>query len=294
MTGLLASILLFLLSVTTLSAQNESINVQNDSINVQNDSIHCIPVHSLDQENIAFQPGERYRYTMHYTWGNLSSDIGSATVSLDTVRVDGIPAYQVLVYGKTARFYDIFFKVREDFRSWFTIDGLVPLRFSRDSKEGKYHATNHYVYHWDAPEPYIDADLYTTRRGDYHEDVPLKPCTFDLPALYYYARNMDFSKVIPGQRYPMTFVLDEDVCDVYFIMYGREKKKVKGLGTVNCIKFAAKLLAGTVFTGEEDLMIWVSDDENRIPVYFEAPLLVGHASGRLASATGTKYPLIIE
>ena len=78
--------------------------------------------------------------------------------------------------------------------------------------------------------------------------------------------------------------------NVYFILYGRETIKVKGLGTVNTIKFAAKLLEGEVFKGEEDMMIWVSDDENRIPVYFEAPLLVGVASGRVSGYSGLKHP----
>ena len=65
---------------------------------------------------------------------------------------------------------------------------------------------------------------------------------------------------------------------------------MKGLGKVRTIKFAARLLAGEVFTGEEDMMIWVTDDENRIPVLFEAPILVGTASGRLKSYSGLKYP----
>ena len=65
---------------------------------------------------------------------------------------------------------------------------------------------------------------------------------------------------------------------------------MKGVGTVNTIKFAAKLLEGEVFKGEEDMMIWISDDENRLPVYFEAPLRVGVASGRMSGYSGLKHP----
>ena len=88
----------------------------------------------------------------------------------------------------------------------------------------------------------------------------------------------------------MTFAIDEEIYNVYFILYGRETIKVKDLGTVNTIKFAAKLLEGEVFKGEEDMMIWVTDDENRLPVYFEAPLLVGVAAGRMSGYGGLKYP----
>ena len=88
----------------------------------------------------------------------------------------------------------------------------------------------------------------------------------------------------------MTFAIDEEVFNVYFILFGRETIKVKGLGTVNTIKFAAKLLEGEVFKGEADMMIWVTDDDNRLPVYFEAPLLVGTAKGRMISYENLKHP----
>ena len=84
--------------------------------------------------------------------------------------------------------------------------------------------------------------------------------------------------------------IDDDVYNVYFILYGRETLKVKGLGTIKTIKFAAKLLEGEVFKGEEDMLIWVTDDENRLPVFFEAPLIVGVATGRLTGCSGLKHP----
>ena len=38
------------------------------------------------------------------------------------------------------------------------------------------------------------------------------------------------------------------------------------------------------------MLIWVSDDSNRLPVFFEAPLLVGTARGRMTGYEGLKYP----
>ena len=88
----------------------------------------------------------------------------------------------------------------------------------------------------------------------------------------------------------MTFAIDDDVYNVYFIMRGPETIKVKGVGTVKTIKFSFKLISGNVFTGEEDLSVWITDDENRIPVKFSAPILVGTASGRLTGWSGLKHP----
>ena len=250
----------------------------------------CVPVRSVSEESLAFQHGERMEFVLHYRWGTINTDVATATVELDSLTYNGEKAFRCSAYGKTSRMFDFIFKVREDFDSWFTRDGLRPLKFTRDTYEGGYEAKNTYHYIWNAAEPYIAADVYSSKRGMKAITLPLTPCTFDLPTLFFFARNMDFDVVEPGRRYPMTFAIDDDVYNVYFILHGRETKKIPGLGTVKTIKFAAKLLEGEVFKGEEDMLIWVSDDENRLPVYFEAPLLVGVASGRLSGYGGLKHP----
>ena len=250
----------------------------------------CVPVRTTSEEELAFRSGERMDFILHYKWGSINTDVGTATVTLDSLTFNGQKAFKCTASGRTKKFFDVFFKVRENFTSWFTREGMRPLKFTRDTYEGGYEARNTYLYKWDAAEPYIAADVYTSKMGQKSMQLPLTPCTYDLPALFFFARNMDMENVEPGKRYPMTFAIDEEIYNVYFILHGRETIKVKGLGTVNTIRFAAELLEGEVFKGEEDMTIWVSDDENRLPVYFEAPLRVGVAAGRMSGYGGLKSP----
>lgn len=267
--------------------ENADSTLRADSVKRQT---ACVPVMSTAEDSLVFQAGEELSFSIQYTWGAMNTDVGHATIALDSLTFNGEEAFQIKVLGKTTRFFDWVFKVREDFRSWFTRDGLRPLKFTRDTHEGGYEARNTYMYDWSAQEPVIRADVYSSKRGQRSLELPLTPCTFDLPSLFYFARNMDFDAVDPGKRYPMTFAIDDEVFNVYFILYGRQTIKVKGIGEVKVIKFAAKLLEGEVFKGEEDMIIYISDDMNRLPVYFEAPLLVGKATGRLTGWEGLKYP----
>ena len=284
MTRFLKDSILFLLctyiSAFALCAQENPVS----------DRTSCVPVRTTSEEELAFGPGETMDFVLHYKWGSINTDVGHATVRLDSLTFNGQKAFCCSVNGRTTKFFDIFSKVREDFRSWFTRDGLRPLKFTRDTYEGGYEARNTYLYDWNPSDPHIDADIYTSKMGDVSMTLPLTPCTYDLPALFFFARNMDIENVEPDRKYPMTFAIDDEVFNVYFILYGRETIKVKGIGTVKTIKFAAKLLEGEVFKGEEDMMIWVTDDENRLPVYFEAPLRVGVAAGRMSGYDGLKHP----
>ena len=230
-------------------------------------------------------------FILHYKWGSINTDVGTATVSLDSLTFNGQKAFKCTASGRTKKFFDVFFKVREDFRSWFAVDGLRPLKFTRDTHEGNYVARNTYLYDWSATDPHIVADLYSSSRGERSMEIPLTRCTYDLPALFYYARNMDVDNVVPGKRYPMTFAIDDDVYNFYFILLGKEVKKIKGLGTFRTLKFAVKLVAGSVFTGKDDMFVWVTDDDNKVPLLFESPIIVGRVQGRLVSYKNLKSPL---
>jgi hypothetical protein len=254
----------------------------------------CVPVMSTAEDSLVFQAGEKLEFALQYNFFGLHTDVGYASICLDSLTFNGEDAFLITAFGKTIKFFDRVFKVREDFKSWFTRDGLKPLKFTRDTYEGGYVAKNTYLYDWSLDEPLIHADVYSSKRGQRSLDLPLTRCTFDLPSLFYFSRNMNFDVVEPGRRYPMTFAIDDDVYNVYFILHGRQTIKVKGIGHVNVIKFGAKLLEGEVFKGEEDMIIYISDDMNRLPVYFEAPLLVGRATGRLIGWEGLKHPFIFS
>lgn len=252
----------------------------------------CIPVYTTKESELAYEAGEKATYTLRYKFGLLNTDVAKAYVSLDTVRVDGTKAFHCKVFGQTAGIFRRMFDVREDFQSWFSCEGVRPLRFYRDTYECGYKSLNEYRYVWDAEQPYIDAQIYNTSIDSTQVlQIPLSDCTFDLPSLYYFARNIDMSKVRKDVKYPMTFAIDETKYNVYYIYKGKTRKNIAGLGTVPCLWFQAKLVAGEVFSGKKDMNIYVSDDLNRVPLFFSAELSVGEAQGRLAEVSGLKYPM---
>lgn len=250
----------------------------------------CIPVRRLDEKSLAFKGGEKLVFTVHYKWGIVNADVAQATLAVDTTVLNGSKVFHASLTGKTQKFYEKFFRVKEELDSWFTRDGLRPMKFTRFAREGKYTATNLYSYVHTPGNEHISASLSNSRKGEFSATLPLDRCTNDIPLMYYVLRNIDVSKLVEGNDYPMTFAVDDDVYTLHFRYLGKENKDVEGIGSIRCLKFSFEVVSGEVFSGDSDLYGWFSDDDNRIPVWFSAPLKVGQVQGRLRSYSELKNP----
>ena len=245
----------------------------------------CIPV-NLNKDKLAFKGGEKLVFTIHYKWGIVNADVAQAIIKLDSTRLNGKKVYHGSLSGNTQKIYEQVFKVREHMDSWFTCDGFDPVKFTRDAREGNYWCTNLYTYSGSQ----INATINNSRKGEFNVTLPKDNCTFDLPLMYYVMRNMDVSKLKVGGRYPMTFACDSHVRTLSFVYLGKENRKVRGMGTVRCLKFGFDVVKGEVFSGDSKLYAWFTDDANKIPVYFVAPLKLGEVRGRLYSSSGVRHP----
>jgi Protein of unknown function (DUF3108). len=115
--------------------------------------------------------------------------------------------------------------------------------------------------------------------------------TYDLVSLFYKVRTFNFLEMPIGVPQPISFAIDREIYNMSYIYFGEFVKKIPGLGTFKVFKFSVRLVAGEVFTGEDDMIVWVTADENKIPLQFESPIVVGKVFGRLIKFNNLKYPL---
>ena len=248
------------------------------------DNKKCLPV-NLAKDQLAFKGGEKLVFTIHYKFGLINADVAQATLRLDETVLNGQNCYHGSLKGKTQKIYESVFKLKEDFDCWFTKDGFKPVKFVRDCREGNYWCTNLYTYASD----HINAQINNSRKGEFTVELPKDECTYDIATMLFLIRNMDLSKLSAGGRYPMTYAIDHHIRDIYFRYFGVENKKIPGKGTIRCHKFGFEMPKGEAFDGESSLYAWITDDGNRIPIYFVAPLKIGQVRGRLYSADGLKH-----
>jgi hypothetical protein len=235
-----------------------------------------------------FQDGEKMTYSLMYKWGAVVTQIGTGWLQLDSTVFNGIPCYHTELSLKTAPFFDLFFKIREDFHSWFAVDDLRPLKFTRDTYEGGYTATNTYLYDWE--KEVINADINFEGRGPQKLEIPLRDGVSDLPTLVYALRATDFSKMEAGRVYSLKFAIDDDVYDVNLKYQGLETLKVRKLGKTRVHHFSCSVVQGALFEGNQDLQFWMSADEARLLVGLMAPLRMGAMWAWVSAPENLKYP----
>ncbi len=253
------------------------------------DKKKCAPVNIIMESERAFGDGEVLKYTVSYNWGMVNSDVGEIIASLNRVN-DSLygDSFHAVITGNTFKFYDVFFKVRDIFEAKFRVDNGRPYYFHRDISEGKYRMKNWYNFREDYS---IEAKVQRKNREIKDTILIGDICTFDLVSLFYFSRNLDFSNVPEGVEQPISFAVDSQIYNLYYKFIGRETFKLRGVGTFNSMKFVVKVVAGEVFSGKEEITLWVTDDKNKMPLYFESPIIVGRVSGRLKSFDNLKHPL---
>jgi hypothetical protein len=249
----------------------------------QNANPGCIPYYKN------FEVGEKIKYVLTYNWFMVWTDVGEVTFEVNETMKNKRNTYHLIGKGKTYKFYDWFYEVRDIYETWVDRETLKPYYYKRDVNEGGYEIDIIYQYDWEDSLAY--AQSKKTRKPFKRDTIPLSGCTHDIMSIIYYARTIKFSNYEIGEKIPLTLLLDSKIEPVYIRYQGKEVKKVRGMGKFNCIKFSGYLVPGDVFKGGEDLEVWVTDDKNRVPVWIESPIKVGKIKARMIDYKGLKYEL---
>jgi hypothetical protein len=179
--------------------------------------------------------------------------------------------------------------VRELYQSWVDPVTVLPAYFSRSVREGRYFKD--ITYRFDHKAHIVYSQYESSKKNFFRDTVAILPCTYDLVSVIYHLRNIDLHGVQLGDTIGFKIMLDNELTGIYVRYLGSEEKAIRKVGTFKTMKFSVKLVEGSVFSGGEDMFIWVTDDKNRIPVFIETPIRVGQVRVRISEWEGLRHPL---
>jgi len=254
-----------------------------------------LPNHSAAQcgdTNFSFKPGEVVNYHAYYNWGFIWINAGEVQFSVESDHVLDRPAYRMKAYGSTYKTYDRFFKVRDTFEVKVDTIHLEPFEFKRITYEGSYRAN--YMYHFNRQDRSISALIQKEEEPQKQIQIPWQSCSFDILTMVYKARNIDFSSYQTDDKIPINMVVDGKIHNLFIRYLGKEIIKNRDGRQFKCLKFSPLLVEGTIFKSGEDMTVWVTDDQNRIPIIVEAKILIGSVKAVFVDAKGLRHPITAE
>jgi hypothetical protein len=213
--------------------------------------------------NTAFSEGEQLYFKVWYNAGRIWIGAGEATFNVSLEQLNGKKAYHIVADGKTLKSYEWFYKVRDKYESWIDASTMLPMKFVRNVNEGGFKIYNNVVFNQTIGQAVSTDGIF---------NVP--KCVQDVLSAIYYARNINYDAYKPGAKIPFNMFLDDKVYNLYIRYIGKEKVQTR-YGTFNTIKIAPLLIQGSIFKGGEKMLVWVSDDDNHLPVRIDSPILMG-------------------
>ena len=234
----------------------------------------------LSAQERAYGDGEYFKFRVHY--GFVTA--GYATLNVNNSKINGKEVYHVKGFGKTVGLSKWFFKVEDDYQSYIDKEKDIPYRFIRKIDEGGY-----------TKDIQIDFN-HNTNKATVNDKKHNETAVFSFPketqdmiSAFYYLRNkLDTQNIKEGDVLEMNMFFDNENYKFRLKFLGKEILDTN-FGRIRTLIFRPYVQSGRVFKEKESLTVWISDDNNKIPLLVNADLAVGSLKATLTEFKGLQH-----
>ena len=237
------------------------------------------------QKDSAFEVGEMLRFRIHYGIVNA----GYATLEVNEATIKSKTVFHVIGKGFSTGVTKLFFEVNDVYESYIDQKTGSPYRFVRKINEGGYIKNQEGFFNSSGDKILVKDYKHTTETVF---DIPEN--TQDILSSFYYLRNYPYiDQLKSGESVAINMFFDNKTTKFKLKFIKREDLNTK-FGIVSTMIFRPLVQSGRVFKEEESLTVWISDDQNKVPIRIKADLKVGSIKADLDDFKGLKRPLKIK
>jgi hypothetical protein len=232
--------------------------------------------------DIPFKTGETLTFKLRY--GFIRAGTAIMKVMGETT-VRGNPVYHIRTTAESAAGFSWIYKVDDVIDSYMDKYRLFSWKFDKRLREGSYKIDLLIDYNPLDTLAKVEYTKYDRRmrideKSKYNVVAP--PYAFDVLAAFYYTRTQ---KLEPGKSIS---IVNHDHKKVYNLLV-----KVHGLdtletdaGTFRCLVVEPLLRGEGIFQQKGRLVVWLTDDELKIPVQMQSEIAVGSITAELEEFSG--------
>lgn len=241
-------------------------------------------------KNNAFKAGEKLTYDLYYKYGIINMKGGKATLNTEATTYNGKDAYKLTLQASTSGLVNSIFSVDDTLTSYMNQD-LVPQLFIKGAREGKDYTRERQLYNYQNGKTSIRSIRYRNGDFSFDENIITDRCTYDMMSILAYARTLDYSKMQRGDNTQVQFITGKRLVNMYIRYMGTSQMKVNNGKTYEALELSLMILDDAFVDQEEAMRVWISNDENKMPLQIHTNLKVGEMRSILKDFSGNKHPL---
>ncbi|MBQ0907598.1 DUF3108 domain-containing protein [Flavobacterium sp. F-328] len=227
----------------------------------------------------AYTTGEWFKLRIHYGFVNA----GYATLEVKDATLNSKKTHHIIGKGYTVGMSRFFFKVDDLYETYIDKETRNPYQFVRKINEGGYTKNQ---------EGFINQTANKVTVKDYknktEKTFSIPKNTQDILSTFYYLRNHpNIDKLNVGESIAIDMFFDDETTKFRLKFIGRENINTK-FGVVPAMIFRPLVQSGRVFKEQESVTVWISDDDNKLPLRVKASLAVGSIKADLDAYKGLK------
>jgi len=240
-------------------------------------------------QNSAISTNEKLTFTAAYNMSGLMTDLAEVSMETSLIKTSKTSLLKLKCTATTYSKWDDFFKIRDLYESYVSLNTLTPYLHKRDIDEGGHYKFMQYKF------KHKSKVVESTKRkrakvgGFYEENKSLKinPSTIDIVTTIYKIRTINFSNASTNEVFNYTVLFDNKEFKLSIIFKGTETIKTQ-IGEQKCHKLGIILNNSNILSGSNDNLLWLTADENKIPVYAKFKIPVGNGELKIKSVSGLK------
>ncbi|MDX1699682.1 MAG: DUF3108 domain-containing protein [Melioribacteraceae bacterium] len=233
--------------------------------------IHAQTKEFRKMENNAFSVGEKLTFDVNY--GFITA--GVAVMEIPKIRkMAGRDTYHITFHVNSVSSFDPFFKVRDRYETFMDVEALFPWRFEQHIREGSY--SRDFSAFFDHRR-----NLAKTRKGSY--EIPEN--VNDIVSAFYLARTFNYDTLKVGDGFYLENFYKDKVYPLQVVFRGKETVTVEA-GTFDCIMVEPLVVEGGLFKSEGSIIVWLTDDEVKMPVKVKSKVIIGSIDAELIKFEG--------
>ena len=237
--------------------------------------------------NKSFKSGEVLQYKVHYGLINAAE----ATIEIDNGlhRINDRPCYKATVTGRTTGSFDFFLRIRDTWRSYIDTTSILPQKFFRNIEENNYRKKE--TIDFDHVKNVAEVEKHGRDKNKVkHGTYKIPENVQDLVSGFYYLRTLNYDQRRIGEVIRVQGFFDDEVFSMDVTYKGRETVDTKA-GTIRAIRLVPRMPSNKLFKGENAISVYLSDDQNKVPVLIQAEMFVGAVKVDMYKYQGLKNRL---